>query len=58
MIAEDLEAAVPFFRVANLQASLPFYIDGLGFAIRYQWVVDGSQSCALAPCPRLPALKH
>src|SRR5215469_16945149 len=33
----NLHQAVPFFRVANMDASLAFYVDGLGFLIKLQW---------------------
>jgi len=33
--------AVPFFRVKNMDASLRFYVDGLGFVVTRQWVPDG-----------------
>ena len=36
----NLNQAVPFFRVADMQASLRFYQDGLGFRIAQKWVVD------------------
>jgi lactoylglutathione lyase len=32
--------AVPFFMVSNMEASLRFYIDGLGFRRTNQWIVD------------------
>jgi len=31
---------VPFFMVSNMEASLRFYIDGLGFQRTNQWIVD------------------
>jgi catechol 2,3-dioxygenase-like lactoylglutathione lyase family enzyme len=33
----NLLQAVPFFRVSNMDASLQFYTDGLGFTIKLQW---------------------
>jgi lactoylglutathione lyase len=33
--------AVPFFMVSNMEASLRFYVDGLGFKRTNQWIVDG-----------------
>jgi len=32
---------VPFLNVADMQRSLPYYVEGLGFSIKHQWVVDG-----------------
>ena len=37
----DLRQAVPFFKVANMEQSLAFYRDGLGFEIRKSWEVEG-----------------
>ena len=36
----NLKQAVPFFGITNMEASLRFYVDGLGFKIRYQWIPD------------------
>ncbi len=33
--------AVPFFMVSNMDASLRFYIDGLGFAVKHKWIDEG-----------------
>lgn len=41
MTNDNLRCAVPFFRVADLQRSLSFYIQGLGFTFRHRWEVDG-----------------
>lgn len=38
--AMNVAQAVPFFMVANMQASVKFYVDGLGFQITRRWVVD------------------
>ena len=37
----NLKQAVPFFGIMNIDASLAFYVDGLGFAIKYRWEPDG-----------------
>ena len=37
----NLKQAVPFFAVADMQASLRFYVDGLGFRMTKQWVDQG-----------------
>jgi len=36
----NVRQAVPFFRVADMEASLRFYVDGLGFEMTNRWVVD------------------
>ena len=37
----NVRQAVPFFWVKNLDASLRFYVDGLGFAMTKRWVDEG-----------------
>lgn len=37
----NVKQAVPFFGVRDMRASLRFYIDGLGFVMRRQWVDQG-----------------
>jgi lactoylglutathione lyase len=37
----NVEQAVPFLRVSNLQTSLRFYVDGLGFTMAKEWIDDG-----------------
>jgi lactoylglutathione lyase len=39
--ATNVQQAVPFFRVASMEASLRYYVDGLGFAMKNRWEVDG-----------------
>jgi catechol 2,3-dioxygenase-like lactoylglutathione lyase family enzyme len=36
----NVKQAVPFFAVSNMQTSLHFYVDGLGFKMTQQWVDD------------------
>ena len=36
----NVQQAVPFFMVSNMETSLRFYIDGLGFQRTNQWIVD------------------
>jgi catechol 2,3-dioxygenase-like lactoylglutathione lyase family enzyme len=38
--APNIEQAVPFFRVSNMEASLRFYVDGLGFEMTRKWTPD------------------
>jgi lactoylglutathione lyase len=37
----NVKQAVPFFGVANMEASLRFYVDGLGFKMKRHWIPDG-----------------
>jgi lactoylglutathione lyase len=37
MDAVKVKEVVPFFRVADMKASLAFYVDGLGFEIEKRW---------------------
>ena len=39
--APNVEQAVPFFWVRDLERSIRFYVDGLGFTVTKQWVNDG-----------------
>ena len=36
----NVKQAVPFFGVTNMETSLRFYVDGLGFTIKHQWIPD------------------
>jgi lactoylglutathione lyase len=36
----NVKSVVPFFGVTDMQRSLRFYIDGLRFELKNQWVVD------------------
>lgn len=40
-IEPNLKQAVPFFHVTNIEASIRYYVDGLGFQMVNQWVNDG-----------------
>ena len=40
-VAANVTQAVPFFNVTDIEASLHFYVDGLGFALTNTWVPDG-----------------
>jgi lactoylglutathione lyase len=37
----NVQQAIPFFMVSNLEASLRFYVEGLGFTMTKQWIDDG-----------------
>ena len=38
---ENLRQVVPFLGVTDMEGSIRFYIDALGFAMKYDWVRDG-----------------
>src|SRR5882757_6750330 len=40
-IKHNVTKAVPFFWVADIQASLRFYVDGLGFEKTIEWTPEG-----------------
>ena len=37
----NVRQAVPFFNVKDIEASLRFYVDGLGFTITRRWEPEG-----------------
>lgn len=37
----NVKQAVPFFNMTNIEASVRFYVEGLGFQMTKQWVDDG-----------------
>ena len=36
----NVKQVVPFFGIADTERSLRFYIDGLGFTMKYKWIPD------------------
>jgi catechol 2,3-dioxygenase-like lactoylglutathione lyase family enzyme len=36
----NVKQAVPFFGVTNMEASLQFYVDGLGFKMKHWWIPE------------------
>jgi len=36
----NVKQAVPFFMISNMEASLRFYVEGLGFAMTKKWIPD------------------
>ena len=36
----NVKQAVPFFGVTNMETSLRFYVDGLGFKMKRWWIPD------------------
>jgi lactoylglutathione lyase len=43
MTSANVKLAVPFFGVTNMEASLRFYVDGLGFKMKRCWIPDEHQ---------------
>lgn len=43
MTGANVKQAVPFFGVRNMEASLKFYIEGLGFNMKYWWIPDRAE---------------
>ncbi len=39
--ATNVKQAVPFFMVSNIEASLRYYVDGLGFRMTNKWIDQG-----------------
>ena len=37
----NVQAVVPFLWVHDIQRSHRFYVEGLGFAVKHQWIDDG-----------------
>ena len=37
----NVKQAVPFFGVSSMDASLRFYLEGLGFVMKNKWIDDG-----------------
>jgi lactoylglutathione lyase len=46
----NVEQAVPFFMVANIQESLRYYVDGLGFEMTRQWINSGKLEWCWLQC--------
>ncbi len=40
-IAANVQQAVPFFMVSDIEASIRYYVDGLGFEMTKQWIDKG-----------------
>ena len=43
MTSANVKQAVPFFGVTNMEASLRFYVNGLGFKMKRWWIPDDGQ---------------
>jgi lactoylglutathione lyase len=37
----NVKQAVPFFGVSNIEKSVHYYTDGLGFKMKYNWTDEG-----------------
>ena len=46
----NVKQAVPFFGVTNMEASLRFYVDGLGFEMKNKWIPDDSTDGRIRWC--------
>src|SRR5882757_1538003 len=42
-MSANVKQAVPFLGVTDMESSLRFYVDGLGFTIKRQWVPEGDE---------------
>lgn len=51
--APNVKQAVPFFGVTNLEASLRFYMDGLGFKMTRWWIPEESDDQGNKPEGRI-----
>lgn len=40
-VESNITQAVPFFAVADMEASLRFYLEGLGFTMKHKWIDEG-----------------
>jgi lactoylglutathione lyase len=38
----NVQQAIPFFGVSSMDASLRFYVQGLGFTMTHQWIDEGT----------------
>jgi lactoylglutathione lyase len=38
---QNVTAVVPLLMVTNMERSLAFYVDGLGFSVQNRWIPDG-----------------
>lgn len=40
-VEPNVKQAVPFFSVSNIEASVRYYVDGIGFEMTQKWVKEG-----------------
>ena len=43
VMSVNVKQAVPFFGVTNMESSLRFYVDGLGFKMKNSWIPDHAE---------------
>jgi catechol 2,3-dioxygenase-like lactoylglutathione lyase family enzyme len=41
-VTANLKQAVPFFAVSDMERSLRFYLEGLGFEMTHKWIDEGT----------------
>jgi len=41
MTDTNVQSVVPFLNVSDMERSLRYYLEGLGFSIKHQWMADG-----------------
>jgi lactoylglutathione lyase len=46
VMSANVRQAVPFFGVTDMESSLRFYVDGLGFAMKRKWIPDADEHYA------------
>ena len=44
MTSVNVKQAVPFFGVTNMEASLRFYVDGIGFKMKHWWIPEAASN--------------
>ena len=49
-VETNVQQAVPFFWVSNMEASLRFYVDGLGFEMVNKWIDEGKLGLGVTIC--------
>ena len=43
VVSANVKQAVPFFGVTNMENSLRFYVDGLGFKMKHRWIPERAE---------------
>lgn len=43
MVSANVKQAVPFFGVTNMENSLRFYVNGLGFKMKHRWIPERAE---------------
>ena len=42
-MSANVKQAIPFFGVTNMESSLRFYVDGLGFVLQRKWIPESDE---------------